>query len=135
PGAQEQIDNEEYAFKPRDYAGALARGQSLEPLLATLNRIRREHPALQTLTTILFHEADDELVLVFSKHLDAAAGGTGSPDTVLVVSRTAHDRDAHTALHLDLDALGAGESFEVEDLLTGERFSWGRDPFVILSAA
>ena len=28
-----------------------------------------------------------------------------------------------------------GESFEVEDLLTGERYSWGRDPFVILSAA
>src|SRR5699024_8387192 len=45
PGAQEQIDNEKYEFKPRDYAGALARGQSLEPLLATLNRIRREHPA------------------------------------------------------------------------------------------
>ena len=135
PGAQEQIDNEKYEFKPRDYAGALARGQSLEPLLATLNRIRHEHPALQTLTTIRFHEADDEQVLVFSKHLDAAASGTGAPDTVLVVSLTAHDRDAHTTVHLDLDALAVGEAFEVEDMLTGERFSWGSDPFVILSAA
>jgi starch synthase (maltosyl-transferring) len=135
PGAQEQIDNEKYEFKPRDYAGALARGQSLEPLLGTLNRIRREHPALQTLTSIAFHEADDEQVLVYSKHLDAVASGTGAPDTVLVVSLTAHDRDAATSVHLDLDALGVGESFEVEDLLTGERFSWGRDPFVILSAA
>ena len=134
PGAQEQIDNEKYEFKPRDYAGALARGESLEPLLGTLNRIRREHPALQTLTTIRFHEADDEQVLVFSKHLDAAATGTGAPDTVLVVSLTAHDRDAWTTLSLDLDALGVGESFEVEDLLTGERFRWGRDPYVILSA-
>ena len=135
PGAQEQIDNEKYEFKPRDYAGALARGESLEPLLATLNRIRRDHPALQTLTTIRFHEAEDEQVLVFSKHLDAASSGTGAPDTVLVVSLTAHDRDAWTTLHLDLDALGVGESFEVEDLLTGERYSWGRDPYVILSAA
>ena len=134
PGAQEQIDNEKYEFKPRDYAGALARGESLEPLLGTLNRIRREHPALQTLTTIRFHEADDKQVLVFSKHLDAAATGTGAPDTVLVVSLTAHDRDAWTTLSLDLDALGVGESFEVEDLLTGERFRWGRDPYVILSA-
>ena len=134
PGAQEQIDNEKYEFNPRDYAGALARGESLEPLLGTLNRIRREHPALQTLTTIRFHEADDEQVLVFSKHLDAAATGTGAPDTVLVVSLTAHDRDAWTTLSLDLDALGVGESFEVEDLLTGERFRWGRDPYVILSA-
>ena len=135
PGAQEQIDNEKYELKPRDYAGALARGESLEPLLATLNRIRRDHPALQTLTTIRFHEAEDEQVLVFSKHLDAASSGTGAPDTVLVVSLTAHDRDAWTTLHLDLDALGVGESFEVEDLLTGERYSWGRDPYVILSAA
>ena len=135
PGAQEQIDNEKYEYKPRDYAGALARGESLEPLLGALNRIRREHPALQTLTTIRFHRAEDEQVLVFSKHLDAAATGTGSPDTVLVVSLTAHDRDAWTTLHLDLDALGVGESFEVEDLLTDERFSWDRDPYVILSAA
>lgn len=134
PGAQEQIDNEKYEFKPRDHAGALARGESLEPLLGTLNRIRREHPALQTLTTIRFHEAEDEQVLVFSKHLDAAASGTGAPDTVLVVSLTAHDRGASTTLHLDLDALGVGESFEVEDLLTGERFRWDRDPYVILSA-
>ncbi len=135
PGAQEQIDNEKYEFKPRDHAGALARGESLGPLLGTLNRIRREHPALQSLTAIRFHEAEDEQVLVFSKHLDAAASGTGSPDTVLVVSLTEHDRDAHTALRLDLDALGVGEAFEVEDLLTGERFSWGRDPYVILRAA
>lgn len=73
-------------------------------------------------------------MLVFSKHLDAAGTGTGSPDTVLVVSLTAHDRDSFTTLHLDLDALGVGESFEVEDLLTGERFAWHRDPVVILSA-
>ena len=134
PGAEEQIDNEKYEYKPRDFAGALARGESLEPLLTALNRIRREHPALQTLTSIRFHEATDDQVLVFSKHLEAAETGTGRPDTVLVVSLTAHDRDASTPLRLDLDALGVGESFEVEDLLTGERFRWDREPFVILSA-
>src|SRR5699024_8431904 len=115
PGAQEQIANEKYEIKPRDNAGARARGESLDPLL-------------QTLTPIRFHEAGDEQVLVFSKHLDAVASGTGAPDTVLVVSLTEHDRDAQTTLDLDLDALEVGESFEVEDLLTGERYSWGRDP-------
>ncbi|PZP16580.1 MAG: alpha-1,4-glucan--maltose-1-phosphate maltosyltransferase [Brachybacterium faecium] len=135
PGAQEQIDNEKYEYKPRDFAGALTRGESLEPLLTDLNRIRREHPALQSLTTIRFHEADDPQVLVFSKHLDVEATGTGVSDTVLVVSLTEHDRDAWTTLHLDLAALGVGDQFEVEDLLTGERFSWNHDPYVILSAA
>ncbi|HIY23936.1 MAG TPA: alpha-1,4-glucan--maltose-1-phosphate maltosyltransferase [Candidatus Brachybacterium merdigallinarum] len=136
PGAQEQIDNEKYEYKPRDFAGALTRGESLEPLLRDLNRIRREHPALQSLTAIAFHEADDPQVLVFSKHLDSSASGIGEEDTVLVVSLTEHDRGASTTIHLDLGALGeVGESFEVEDLLTGERFTWGRDPFVILDPA
>ena len=135
PGAQEQIDNEKYEYKPRDFAGALVSGKSLEPLLTDLNRIRREHPALQSLTAIHFHEAEDEQVLVFSKHLDAEASGTGSPDTILVASVTVHDRDAATTLHLDLDALGVDTTFEVEDLLSGERYTWDKDPYVILSAA
>ena len=138
PGAQEQIDNEKYEYKPRDFTGALTAGTSLEPLLGDLNRIRRAHPALQTLTTIRFHETDDEQVLAFSKHLDAAASATGAPDTVLVISVTAHDRDAWTTVHLDLPALGLDAethtAFEVEDLLTGERFTWGSEPYVILSA-
>ncbi|GAA1487304.1 alpha-1,4-glucan--maltose-1-phosphate maltosyltransferase [Brachybacterium sacelli] len=138
PGAQEQIDNEKYEYRPRDFTGALTDGTSLEPLLSDLNRIRREHPALQTLRTIRFHETDDEQVLAFSKHLDAAASGTGALDTVLVISLTAHDRDAWTTVHLDLLALGLDPeepvAFEVEDLLTGERFTWGPDPYVILSA-
>ncbi|MGY5764885.1 alpha-1,4-glucan--maltose-1-phosphate maltosyltransferase [Brachybacterium sp. DNPG3] len=132
PGAQEQIDNEKYEYSPRDYAGALARGESLEPLLTSLNRIRREHPALQSLTAIRFHEADNPQVLVFSKHLDAADTGTGAPDTVLVISLTRHDDGAWTRLRLDTEALGVGDRFEVEDLLTGERFTWDSAPYVIL---
>nr|WP_283774908.1 maltotransferase domain-containing protein [Brachybacterium equifaecis] len=133
PGAEEQIDNEKYEFKPRDFAGALEKGRSIQPLLTRLNTIRREHPALQTLTDIAFHRADDPQVLVFSKHLDAAETGTGSADTIIVASLTAHDRDAWTTLHLDLSALGVAGGFEVEDLLTGERFTWGSDPYVELS--
>ena len=30
PGAEEQIDNEKYEYKPRDFAGALERGDSLD---------------------------------------------------------------------------------------------------------
>ena len=135
PGAQEQIDNEKYEYKARDFAGALDQGRSLQPLLTDLNRIRREHPALQTLTTIRFHDADDPQVLVFSKHLDAASSPRGAADTVIVASVTEHDRDAWTTLHLDLGALGVSGPFEVEDLLTGERFTWDANPFVILSAA
>ena len=58
------------------------------------------------------------------------------PQKHSVEALTEHDRGASTTIHLDLGALGeVGESFEVEDLLTGERFTWGRDPFVILDPA
>ncbi|MFC0673400.1 alpha-1,4-glucan--maltose-1-phosphate maltosyltransferase [Brachybacterium hainanense] len=135
PGAQEQIDNEKYEYKPRDYAAALREGRSLEPLLTRLNTIRRDHPALQSLTDVDFHEADDPQVLVFSKHLPAEATGTGAPDTVLVVSLTEHDRDCATTIRLDMSRLDVHGPFEVEDLLTGERFTWDAEPYVILSAA
>ncbi|PWH05405.1 alpha-1,4-glucan--maltose-1-phosphate maltosyltransferase [Brachybacterium endophyticum] len=133
PGAEEQIDNEKYEYRPRDFEGALQRGVSLEPLLTQLNLIRREHPALQTLTEIVFHEAEDPQVVVFSKHLDGSQTDSGRADTVLVVSLTRFDAGTASTIHLDLAALDVEAPFEVEDLLTGERFTWDEDPFVILS--
>lgn len=133
PGAQEQIDNEKYEYKSRDFAGALERGESLEPLLTRLNHIRRRHPALQQLTNITFHGADDPNILVFSKHLDAQASPTGAADTIIVVSTTRHDVDAGGAIHLDLASMELPDQFEVEDLLTGERYSWNAHPIVLLN--
>jgi starch synthase (maltosyl-transferring) len=45
PGVEEQIDNEKYEFKPRDWAAAEREGRSLAPWLTRLNEIRRNHPA------------------------------------------------------------------------------------------
>ncbi|MGQ4534653.1 alpha-1,4-glucan--maltose-1-phosphate maltosyltransferase [Dermabacteraceae bacterium P13115] len=129
PGAEEQIDNEKYEYKPRDFALALQEGRSLEPLLSRLNRIRREHPALQQLTAIDFHRADDERLLVFSKRDPL------SDDTILVVALTEHQGDSYGHITLDLEALGvSGAQFQVEDLLTGERFTFDERPYIILTA-
>src|SRR3954451_22988315 len=63
PGVEEQIDNEKYEFKPRDWAAAEASGTSLAPLLTRLNQIRRLHPSLQRLRNITFHATDNDQVL------------------------------------------------------------------------
>ncbi len=55
PGSEEYLDSEKYQLRPRDYAGALADGRSLAPLLTRLNAIRREHPALHWLRNLRFH--------------------------------------------------------------------------------
>ncbi|TPX02455.1 alpha-1,4-glucan--maltose-1-phosphate maltosyltransferase, partial [Schumannella luteola] len=69
PGSEENIDNEKYEYKHRDWAAAEASGQSLAPYLTMLNRIRHEHPALTQLRNLRIHWSDDDAILVYSKHL------------------------------------------------------------------
>ena len=55
PGVDEQIDNEKYEFKPRDWSKADAIGINL--LLGRLNELRHAHPALRQLRNL--HGAPD----------------------------------------------------------------------------
>ena len=72
PGAEEYIDSEKYEYRPRDWAGAEAAGQSLAPYLTRLNEIRAEHPALRDLQNLTLHSALHSDVLVFSKRRAAS---------------------------------------------------------------
>ncbi len=136
PGSEENIDNEKYEFKFRDWEGAEERGESLAPLLRRLNEIRRQHPALRQLRNISFHWSDDDAVLVYSKHLDAAFTGTGRPDTLIVVANVDPHSVRETTVHLDTRIWGVtpGDEYEVEDLLTGATWTWKDHNYVRLDA-
>ncbi|QHC68514.1 DUF3416 domain-containing protein [Rathayibacter sp. VKM Ac-2759] len=136
PGAEENIDNEKFQYKVRDWAAAEAAGRSIAPYITRLNEIRRAHPALGQLRNLLVHGSDDDAILVYSKHLDRAFTGTGSADTILVVANTDPHSARETTVHLDLPALGLdwGASFEVEDLITGAVWTWGSDNYVRLDS-
>ncbi|SEB82246.1 alpha-1,4-glucan--maltose-1-phosphate maltosyltransferase [Microbacterium hydrocarbonoxydans] len=136
PGSEENIDNEKYEYKLRDWEGAEAAGDSLAPLLRRLNGIRRAHPALGQLRNLSVHWSDDDAVLVYSKHLDAAFTGTGSADTILVVANVDPHSVRETTVHLDTTVFGIplGEEFEVEDLLTGAVWTWSDHNYVRLDA-
>ena len=134
PGAEEQLDNEKYQYRPRDYDGAIAAGTSLAPLLTALNRIRREHPSLQRLRGLTLHAADDPNVLVYSRRVSAEHSPTGAADCVLVAVNLDPHATRETTIHLDVAALGLEPSapFAAHDLLTGERFTWWADTYVKL---
>ncbi|WP_442927904.1 maltotransferase domain-containing protein [Microbacterium sp. CCNWLW134] len=136
PGSEENIDNEKYEYKFRDWDGAEARGESLAPWLRRLNEIRRAHPALRQLRNLDVHWSDDEAILVYSKHLDAALSPTGESDTILVVVNVDPHSTRQTMVHLDTRVWGVtpGEPFEVEDLVTGARWTWSDHNFVRLDA-
>lgn len=136
PGAEENIDNEKYEYKTRDWAGAEESGRSLAPYLTRLNEIRRAHPALGQLRNLLVHGSDDDAILVYSKHLQRAFTGTGAADTLLVVVNTDPHSARETTVHLDLPAIGLdwGARFEVEDMITGSVWTWGSDNYVRLDS-
>ncbi|MCM3778960.1 alpha-1,4-glucan--maltose-1-phosphate maltosyltransferase [Microbacterium hydrocarbonoxydans] len=136
PGSEENIDNEKYEFKLRDWDAAEQSGDSLAPLLRRLNGIRREHPALRQLRNLSVHWSDDDAILVYSKHLDAAFTGTGASDTIIVVANVDPHSVRETTVHLDTTVWGVtpGEPFDVEDLLTGAVWTWTDHNYVRLDA-
>lgn len=138
PGAEEQLDNEKYEYKDRQWylyeqGGPLA-GQSLAWYLKRLNDIRGWHPSLRWLRNLHFHRADDDNVLVFSKtRVDRR---TGQRDTVLVVANCDPHSTRETQIHLDMDALGMAtwSTFDAHDHISGQTWQWRQDNYVRLGA-
>ncbi|GAA2991184.1 starch synthase (maltosyl-transferring) [Microbacterium terrae] len=136
PGSEENIDNEKYEYKFRDWAGAEASGDSLAPFLRRLNEIRRAHPALRQLRNLSVHWSDDDAILVYAKRIEAELSPTGAADTIIVVVNTDPHSVRETTVHLDTRVWGVepGDVFEVEDLVTGARWTWSDHNYVRLDA-
>lgn len=133
PGAEEHIDSEKYEFKPRDFKAAEKAGRSIAPFIAKLNEARADHPALRQLRNLHLHSSDDSAILVYSKHLSAEHSSTGKADTVIVVVNVDPHSVRETSVHLDLAKLGLeSETFEVHDLISNQKFTWGKDNYVRL---
>ena len=135
-GSEENIDNEKYEYKARDFAAAEAEGRSLAPYLGQLNRIRAEHAALRQLRNLELHWSDDDSILVYSKFLDGRHTRSGRSDAIIVVANVDPHSVRETTVHLDPTRFGVepGEQFEVTDLITKQKFTWGTDNYVRLDA-
>ncbi len=136
PGSEENIDNEKYEYKFRDWAAAEAAGDSLAPFLTRLNEIRRAHPALRQLRNLRLHWSDDDAILVYAKHLPAALAPDGKADTIIVVANVDPHSARQTTVHLDTRQWGVrpGDAFDVVDLVTGAEWTWTDHNFVRLDA-
>ena len=115
-GKEESLNSEKYEIREWD----LEHPESLRPLIARVNRIRRENPALQRDHTLRFHGVDNDALLAYSKT---------SPDgsnVILCVINLDHHHTAAGTTWLDLDALGLvhDEPFEVHDLITDAHYTW-----------
>jgi starch synthase (maltosyl-transferring) len=136
PGSEENIDNEKYEYRPRDFAKAEKLGRSLAPYLTELNRIRAAHPALRQLRNLDLHWSDDDAILVYSKFLDGGFTESGVSDGIIVVANVDPHSVRATTVHLDGSKFGLeiGAPFDVVDLLSGQQFIWGEHNYVRLDA-
>ncbi len=116
PGAEENRASEKYEVRHWDRDDRW----SLRHLIALVNRIRREHPALQQLRDVVFHHCDDPAHLAYSKR------SHDERDVVLCVVNTSLHEERWGLVRLDLGHLGVepDEPFTVHDLLTGTRHRW-----------
>lgn len=131
PDSEEYLDSEKYELRPRPFAEALARGESLEPWLTRLNEIRRAHPALQQLRCLHFHHVDNDALIAYSK-IDPASG-----DAVLVVVNLNPFGAEWGMLSLDLPAIGREwhDHPVVYDEVSGEEYHWAQTNYVRLDPA
>lgn len=143
-GSEEYLDSEKYQLRAWDRTDPI----SIAPLITQLNEIRRAHPCLQRNENLVFHGASLDGVprpeiLCYSKSSSAflpkssatqtlgesapaADPADAQADTILVVVNLDNTAAQAGWLQLRLDKLGVpwNSTFEVEDLLTGARYTW-----------
>jgi len=128
-GGEEYLDSEKFELKPRDWEAAAAEGRTLAPYIKMLNRIRREHPALQSLRDVVFHKTSNDEVIAFSKQ---------DGDDIVLVICTLDPKGTHSSsVQLDMPALGFDWDDQLlgNDLVTDTSWTWSKsvdvqlDPF------
>ncbi len=116
PGSEEYLNSEKYELKYWQVGDPA----SLRRLIARVNTIRRENPALQSNDSLRFHPSENDQLICYSKH---------TPDfrnvIVVVVNLDPHNVQAGI-VDLQIHELGLdpGRPFLVHDLLTGASYTW-----------
>ena len=116
PGSEEYLDSEKYQIRGWD----IDRVDSLKDLIARINRIRRENPALQSDRSLRFHAVDNDQIIAYSKVTE----DLGNVILVIVNLDPYHAQSGWVEMPLDRLRLEPDQEFEVHDLLTGNQFLW-----------
>jgi starch synthase (maltosyl-transferring) len=116
PGSEEYLNSEKYELRHWDLHAAV----SLSELIARVNCIRKENPALQSNSTLRFHATDNPSLLCYSKVSRDFA------DVIVVVVNLDCFRTQSGWVNLDLAVIGvdAGHEFQVHDLLGEGQYMW-----------
>ena len=116
PGSEEYLDSEKYQIRNWD----LDRPDSLAKLIATVNQIRRENPALHGDWSLRFHAVENDRIIVYSKMTDDLLN-------IIVVAVNLdpyRTQSSWVDLPMDLFHLDPRQPYQMHDLLTDARYVW-----------
>jgi starch synthase (maltosyl-transferring) len=116
PGSEEYLDSEKYEIRHWDWSAP----NPFRELIARINRIRRDNPALHSNHSLRFHPIDNDQLIAYSKLSD-----DGTNLIVTVVNLDPHHIH-HGWLELPLAPfdLHPEHPYQMHDLLTDAHYLW-----------
>ena len=125
PGSEEYLNSEKYEIRSWNRQSP----DSLKDLIARVNQIRKENPALQSDRRLRFHEVDNEQILCYTKYSEDG----GNVIAVAVNLDPHHVQSGWVKIPAESFGIDPLESYQAHDLLSGARFVWhGERNFVQL---
>ena len=109
PGSEEYVDSEKYQLRDRALDGPLL------PLIARINRIRRENPALQHLANIAWLDTENDALIAYVKR---------SGDNTVIVAVSLDPHNTREGIVNVPAWLGTAPAFKVRDLLDDQLYGW-----------
>ncbi len=115
-GGEEYLDSEKFEQRVWDRS----RPDSIADFIAVLNRIRRDHPALQSDAGLRFVSIDNDQMLAYAK-----TSADGADTVVCVVNLDPHHTQSGW-IEFALEAFGLkpDQTYQLHDLLSGSHYLW-----------
>ncbi len=116
PNKEEYIDNEKYEIRHWDWNAYTRIGE----IIQLVNRIRKENRAFQNTNNIGFAETNNDQIICYYKR-DRQTGNT----MIIAVNLDSwHTQSATVRIPLEQLGIETGNTFQVHDLLSGDRYQW-----------
>jgi len=116
PGSEEYLDSEKYQIRHWD----IDNPDSLRSLIARVNQIRHENPALHGDWSLRFHPVDNDQLIVYSK----TTADLSNIIVAVVNLDPHHTQSGWVDLPVEAFQLDPQQPYQVHDLLTDARYLW-----------
>jgi starch synthase (maltosyl-transferring) len=128
PGSEEYLDSEKYQIREWD----LNSPYTIKALISRVNKVRRQHPALQSNESLKFYQTSNEQIICYSKCVaDSRIPTVNQKDSALndiilsIVSLDPYNiQSGWVTLPLESMGIDPNQPYQVYDLLTDNQYTW-----------